>query len=308
MMRPLAPALLGLLGLLFAGAALAEEKILFIGNSFTYGAGSPVQTYRANTVHNLNDEGMGGLPALFKAFTNEAGLSYDVSIETHPGIGLDWHLAQKAEVIGRQRWDTVVMHGYSTLDQAHPGDPTMLLQTAQQMAALLRRQNPDVALHFIATWPRADQVYQPNGAWHGKTVEAMASDVRRGYEKAAASISGMKATAPVGSAWIRAIKAGVATRNPYEPLPADQVNLWAADSYHASVYGSYLEALVVFGTVTGQDPRGLGAGECAAKDLGLSTAQATRLQQIAFDQLAEDLKLKPARQTSSSKTHSCPIN
>ncbi|HEY4079814.1 MAG TPA: SGNH/GDSL hydrolase family protein [Burkholderiaceae bacterium] len=304
MMRRLA---LTLLGLLFAGSALAE-KILFIGNSFTYGAGSEVQHYRPNTVHDLNGEGMGGMPALFKAFTNRVGLSYDVSIETHPGIGLDWHLAQKADVIGSQRWDTVVMHGYSTLDQAHPGDPALLVKTAQQMAALLRRQNPEVALHLMATWPRADQVYQPNGAWHGKSVATMAGDVRRGYETAAAAVPGMKEIAPVGSAWVRAMVAGVALRNPYEPQLDGQLDLWAADSYHASIYGSYLEALVVFGTVTGRDPRSLGAHECAAFDLGLSSEQAARLQQIAYEQLTEDSRLKPSPRYNSRQAAPCPLH
>jgi len=287
-------ALLVLIGLLFAGSAFAA-KILFIGNSFTYGAGSPVQTYRANSVHDLNGEGMGGLPALFKTFTEEAGLNYEVSLETHPGIGLDWHLANRSQAIASQPWDTVVMHGYSTLDEAHPGDPRLLVQTTQTMAALLRKQNADVRLHLLATWPRADQVYPGNGAWHGKSLEAMTDDLRSAYELAAAAVPGMQATAPVGSAWLRAIQAGVAVRNPYEPQPAGQmVKLWGDDNYHASVYGSYLEALVVFGTVTGRDPRSLGVSERAGKELGLSSGQMASLQQVAFEQLGAAVEARVA--------------
>ena len=56
--------------LLALGAAHAAPatSILFIGNSFTFGAGSPVHFYRADTVTDLNKEGIGGVPALFKSF------------------------------------------------------------------------------------------------------------------------------------------------------------------------------------------------------------------------------------------------
>ena len=59
--------------------AAAGTSALFIGNSFTYGWGSPVRFYRAHTVTDLNGEGIGGVPALFKIFTVQAGLEYDVN-------------------------------------------------------------------------------------------------------------------------------------------------------------------------------------------------------------------------------------
>src|SRR5580700_6303413 len=131
-------------------------SILFIGNSFTFGYGSPVRFYRADSVSDLNNEGIGGVPALFKSFTTQAGLSYDVYLETHPGIGLDWHLEHKSDVLGQRGWDTVVMHGYSMLDASKPGDPALLTRTAAQMAQLLRAKNPAVELRLTQTWPRAD--------------------------------------------------------------------------------------------------------------------------------------------------------
>ncbi len=88
---------------------------------------------------------------------------------------------------------------------------------------------------------------------------------------------------PVGEAWNRAIAEGFAARNPYEGVGAGQVNLWAADGYHASAYGSYLAALVIFGSITGRDPRSLGSEEQAAAQLGISPDQALVLQRIAFE-------------------------
>jgi len=42
--------------------------ILFVGNSFTYGAGAPpVQDFRPHTVTDLNGTNICGVPALFKA-------------------------------------------------------------------------------------------------------------------------------------------------------------------------------------------------------------------------------------------------
>ena len=52
------------------------------------------------------------------------------------------------------------------------------------------------------------------------------------------------------------------------------------------MYGSYLEALTIFGKITGLDPRSLGADETAAAQLGITQAQVRVMQQLAFEQLA----------------------
>jgi hypothetical protein len=67
----------------------AGTSVLFIGNSFLFGSGSAVRFYRADTVTDLNSERTGGVPAVFESFTQEAGLDYDVSLETRVGMGLD---------------------------------------------------------------------------------------------------------------------------------------------------------------------------------------------------------------------------
>ena len=89
----------------------AQESVLFIGNSFTYGFGSPVKYYRTDTVTDLNNEGIGGVPALVKSFSDQAGLDFKIYLETRGGSGMDFHLENKLGVIGRRPWDKVVMHG-----------------------------------------------------------------------------------------------------------------------------------------------------------------------------------------------------
>ena len=279
----------------FASSALLAQpptKVLFIGNSFTFAAGSPVRFYRAGTVTDLNDEGVGGVPALFKSFADQSGLVYDVSLETRAGTGLDFHLAEKSGVIGSRAWDTVVMHGYSTLDADKPRDPAKLITTSKDMAELLRTKSAGVAIYLMATWSRADQTYPKDGAWAGQPIEAMAHDIRAAYDSAATAAAA-KAVIPTGEAWIRAIQAGVADPNPYDGVDAGKLDLWTYDHYHGSTYGYYLEALVVFGAVTGRDPRSLGDTECSAFELGLSRAQAGALQQVAFDELAKAGAVKP---------------
>lgn len=275
---------------LAAGAAEAQERpeILFIGNSFTFGSGSAVRFYRASTVTDLNDEGIGGVPALFKSFADQSGLEYDVYLETRPGSGFEYHLENKLDVLRTRPWDVVVMHGQSTLDLDVPGDPTKFLATAQQMAEFLHGLNPAVRIYLTATWSRADETYPEDGAWYGKPIEAMAEDVRAAYDLAASRAPGVESVNPVGEAWTRAMQTGVADPNPYDGIDAGKLDLWTFDHYHASTAGYYLEALVVFGNVTGRDPRSLGAGECSGYEMGLSTAQVAALQQVAYDQLAAE--------------------
>ena len=273
--------------------AQSGTSILFIGNSFTFAANSPVRFYRAGTVTDLNNEGIGGVPALFKSFTQQAGLNYNVFLETRGGSGLDFHLENKLGVIGKRGWDTVVMHGFSTLDAEKPRDPAKLIATSKQMADFLRSRNPKVQLHLMATWSRADQTYPPTGAWTGQPIEAMARDVRAAYDKAA-SASAVKTVIPVGEAWTRAMQTGVADPNPYDGIEAGKMNLWTYDSYHASAHGYYLEALVIFGSLTGRDPRSLSENECSGYELGLSRPQVKALQQVAFDQLASTGAVTPS--------------
>jgi hypothetical protein len=275
---------------LLAGAQPAFAKtILFVGNSFTYGAGSPAHHYKTESVTDLNGPDakgklVGGVPAIFKAFTRQAGLEYDVSLETVGGKGLEFHYAEKRALLDKP-WDVVVMHGYSTLDQANPGNPALLVSSAKQITDMFRARNPKAEIWLTATWSRADQTYPAAKPWTGKPIAQMGKDVAAGYAAAATSAN-VTGVVPVGLAWNRAFETGVADANPYDGIAAGKVDLWTHDHYHASVYGYYLEALLVFAKVTGKDPLSLGENETVADDMGFSKTQTKALQQIAHDELA----------------------
>ena len=257
------------------------QSILFIGNSFTYGAHSPVWKYRADTVTDLNHDGVGGVPALFKLFTEEAGLNFSVSLETSGGKTLKWHWDNKKALVDRS-WDDVVLQDLSVLNRARPGDATNLIDYAGRFARLFAARNPKVKIGLTATWSRPDQTYPPTGHWHGQPITAMALELRRDYDKAAAASPLIDKVNPVGQAFNCAIAAGVADPDPYDGIDFGKLDLWAYDHYHASTPGYYLEALTVFIDVTGKDPRAFGPHEQAADELGISPEDAVRLQRVAW--------------------------
>lgn len=264
-----------------AGQSAAPETVLFVGNSFTYGGHSAVWHYRAGSVHDLNGDGVGGVPALFKLFADQAGLDYEVSLETSGGKTLKWHWENKKALLDR-RWDHVVLQDLSTFQRKRPGDPTWLIDYAGRFGKLFENRNPKVDVSLTATWTRPDQTYRPKGHWYGKPVTQMALDLRRGVDAADAASDAIDRGNPVGEAFNCAIAAGFADPNPYDGIAFDQLGLWTYDHYHASTAGYYLEALVIFADITGKDPRSLGEKEKAAADLGLSSTQAKRLQKVAW--------------------------
>ena len=277
--RPVA-LLLASLSVLLAAAASAES-VLFVGNSFTFGADSPVMQWGAATVTDLNGDGVGGVPALFKRFSEEARRHYEVALETAAGKSLEWHWTERRALLDR-RWDRVVLQQYSTIDPDRPGDPASLVKYSGRLSRLFRARNPKVQIGLVATWSRPDQTYPQGMHWSGQPIEQMALDVRRADELARRFNPAISRVYPVGEAFNCAIASGLADRNPYDGIDDGKINLWAPDQYHASTAGYYLEALTIFAGVTGYDPRRLGPAESAAAELGLAPDLAGRLQAIAY--------------------------
>ena len=126
------------------------------------------------------------------------------------------------------------------------------------------------------------------------TLAGMTADLHASFAAKAATNPGFAGVIPVGDAFQLAVDQGVVktsgfydANGVYVPDPAGgPMNLWWSDYLHASKYGSYLDALVQFGTITGLSPLSLGADEQAARDLGISSADALTLQRIAAQELA----------------------
>lgn len=273
--------LLSLASLLLPSTASARS-ILFVGNSFTYGASSPVMNWGAGTVTDLNRDGVGGVPALFKRFADESGLDFEVSLETSAGKNLQWHWQNRRAALDRP-WDDVVLQEYSTLDPGRPGNPAKLLATSSQFAKMFHARNPRVRIALVATWSRPDQTFPAGQHWSGQPIQRMALDIRRADDRALQASHGtIDRVVPVGEAFNCAIASGIADSNPYDGIAPGKIDLWAPDHYHASTAGYYLEALTVFARVTGRDPRQLGSQESAAAELGLAPRLVGQLEGVAY--------------------------
>ena len=283
-------------------AAQAQTRVLFVGNSFTHGQYAPALNYNAAAVTDLNfglpagnprahDAGMqaafGGVPGIFKKFTDQAGLNYDVQIEAVSGKSLEFHHTSALSVIAQPGWNKVVLQEQSTrpVPTARGGSRALFYTYSTLLEQAIHGASPAAQVYLYGTWARPDFTYPAGSRYAGLPIDSMAQDLHNSYYQAFATNGRYAAVAPVGDAWLRAITAGVATRNPYTPDPS-KINLWATDQVHASKWGSYLSALVLFYQMTNVDPRTLGAAEQAAVDLGITPADAVALQLIAYQQVA----------------------
>jgi hypothetical protein len=124
-------------------ALAAPTSVLFVGNSYTFGRIDPVMSYNAAGVHDLtaamwaaNPGGSNafephpwsGVAGIFKRFTEQAGLDYEVSLSTRNAASLRGHFLNTNTVgwdlrgnLASQSWDQVVLQEQS--DEALPKQP-----------------------------------------------------------------------------------------------------------------------------------------------------------------------------------------
>ncbi len=145
----------------------------------------------------------------------------------------------------------------------------------------------------------------PNGfqdTLYYSTLGAMTADLHTAFANKVAANPKFAGYAPAGDAFQFAVDHNlVKTGGFYDAAgmyipnqPGDPMNLWWDDYLHASKYGSYLDALIQFGTITGLDPQSLGYYEQAALDLGISSNNALTLRQIAAQTLGFAAVPEPA--------------
>jgi hypothetical protein len=284
------------------GAAVAQTRMLFVGDSFTHGKYAPVLNYNAAAVTDENyglpptspryeslasEPGpWGGIPGIFKKFTDEAGLNYEVHLEAISAKSLQYHYDNALAVIAQPTWQKVVLQEVSTrpLPANRGGERAAFYSAVASLEQAIHAANSNAQVYLYQTWARADLTYPTGASYAGLPVDSMTQDLHRGYAQAATLDGHIMAVAPVGDAWLQAITAGLAERNPYSPV-AGQIDLWASDYLHPSAWGSYLNACVLFYQLTGTDPRTLGASEQAAGALGIAPATAVALQQVAYQQV-----------------------
>ncbi len=357
------------------------KKILFLGNSYTFGRLDPVMSYNASNVHDLTypfwliDQAgtnpwephpWGGVPGIFKMFTAEVGLNYDVSLSTRNGASLRGHYVNASSPawdmrgnVASQKWDVVVLqersdgalsvgHGKNASFPAykayvnkfeqmiHDGSEDIYeeidlfggirgCENAGLTSASCNKDrdypanpnaSPDTRVFLAQTWARPDMVFahkittadttsqvgEPivdtssaggEAKLYFSNLATMTEELETNINAVAAANPGIIAVIPIGDAFQYAFDRGyVKTSDFYDsqgvftPSVADgPIDLWWDDRLHARKYGSYLEALVEFGAITGVNPLSLGEGEIAARELGINKGDAVMLQRVASTQL-----------------------
>lgn len=307
-----------------ATGATSPTVVLFVGNSFTHTKFQPTINYNnQNTTGGAIDENApplltdqsspraevnfaepgpyGGVPGLFKKFADQKGLNYEVHIEAVSNQALSFHNTNASTVIKQAKWNAVVLQGLSTeaLPTSRGGTPTTFQAAATALEQGIHAQNSVAKVYLYETWPRADITYQKtNGAYYSdvpQDIHNMATDLHNGYlaeynADSTGGVSNFAGVAFVGDAWILAIDRGVAVNNPLVESSVlnggTKISLWGVDYEHPSKWGAYLNALVLFGKLTGVDPTTLGGTENAAAELGIPSTDAIALQVIARDAIA----------------------
>jgi hypothetical protein len=252
---------LSALALLSSIAQAAGPKVLFIGNSLTYGQG-----------------GTAGVPLVFQRLAFAAGYTDTVvDLRTMWGSDFQYHAGNATTLSGirSQAWDFVVLQNYSTepthlVDGSHSIAKHLSfgLQLYQQIKA--NRAQTQVILY--QTWSRAAAHSLITGVSSTTSFASTAEfqdELWANYWLLANSVAYdypadlPVRVSPVGDAW--ELAGGL--------LPSSNpafVSLFDPDNLHGNDNGYYLAAAVHYATIFGASPEGLSASSYIT-NLGLKT-------------------------------------
>lgn len=222
--------------------ALREPlPVLLIGNSYTH-------------QHDV--------PGLVESIACSLGFNVAAEKSTSGGFRFLDHVSHQPtlDLIDSKPWHAVILQNQSQVPAWRPSDlETGSLPHAETLVNLVAANDPTSLIVYYQTWGReaGDQAncgYYPKVCDFAGHTEALAE----GYAQYQAATGGL--IAPVGTAWKAVVDDPAA--------PFDSAELWAGDGSHATLYGGYLAALVLVGTlfetaVSGAD----GAGTLSAEDV-----------------------------------------
>jgi hypothetical protein len=192
------------------------------------------------------------------------------------------------------------------------GGGTFCTNTTNRTIPTNLNANAAAQIYLQQTWARPNLINPPGTAtpnprtgdaiysstpapWYFGSLEAMTDEMTAAMISVAAfagadGSGGITGIVPAGQTFLRAVQNGVATRDMYGPGASSDglIDLWFNDGTHASVHGSYLSALTLFGSLTGLDPASLGVDNFVAEygDLGITPGDARALQLVASEQWA----------------------
>lgn len=220
------------------------RRVLFIGNSYT----------RFNN-----------LPRMVEQLSRSApsGAILTTVREARAGFNLRRHWQDRGlrARIRRGRFDAIVLQGHSLAPFRAPDRATEYSRRFSEHAS-----EAGTRVILFETWARhpRSRTYRRLGV---ETPDEMLAEINTFYRDLASELR--VPVAPVGRAWERALEA----------LP--QVELHRRDGTHPAPAGTYLAACVLYGTLTGVDPR-----EATWRPWPMQREQAERIREIAAETLA----------------------
>ena len=234
--------------------------LAFLAATSCGGSGAPVQpppttppaTYRVlfigNSLTYFND-----LPGTVAALAGSANITIHVASVVRPNLALIDHVEGSSNALDAIRqggWKYVVLQqGPSALALSRD---TLLLAT-RLLATEIRAIGARTALLMV--WPESSRF-------------AVFDDVRDSYRVAADDVGGL--FLPAGEAW----------RAAWASDP--QLPLYGPNGYHPSELGTYLAALVVYESITGNDSRALpDQAIVAGRNLSVAANRVRLLQDAA---------------------------
>jgi len=252
----------------------------------------------------------GGIPGIFAEFASEAGFPYDVHIEAISATSLAKNYSAASDVITRPNWDTVVLQEAtfqpipSSISLDSNSNPASFCTAVNTIEAAVHTTAPNARIFLYETGAPADTAYRLSTAAapfsdsaYLLSLETLTSAYHDAYVSAASQNQRIAGIAPTGDAWSLAWSLGVANPDPYGgnasgvsltfnyqsgSSPSTRNTPTDAGFHHPSIYGAYLNALVLFQRISDTDVRTLGGAEQAAAFLGIAPEVAVDLQKVAW--------------------------
>lgn len=208
--------------ILFASAQ--TNKVLFLGNSYTY-------------VNNL--------PELISTMVSSSGEAFSYQMNALGGCTFQQHCSVSPSYIQQGGWDYVVLQEQSQLP-SFPEDQFMQesYPYAESLCSMIRDYNPDAKIVFYMTWGRKNGDQQ-NCPYYPPlcTYQGMDSLLNLRYMMMAEDNHAW--VSPVGAVWHY-------IRDHYPDL-----ELYQSDESHPSYLGSYVAACCFYTVLTGRNPRNI---------------------------------------------------
>ena len=222
----------------FALLPLRADNVLFVGNSFTFGAEAPMVVL------------YGGVPKLFEAIARAKGKEVTAWSVVGPGKDFAWHLKQPAtaNALAARTWNWVVLQDYSTRP-THVGDIPGFLRDGATFSDRIAVASPHAGIILYETWARP-AVFYTGAPGHDFTgAQQMMAELHNSYAQLAANLAKSNPNREVRVAQVGTAFARTGDEDP-------MINLNAKDDHHSTKEGYYLAALVIYETIYHDSAKG----------------------------------------------------